>query len=129
MLSRRAATAPRGCTRSCAAAAARMGRKRVARLMRASGLQGRVPKRWRKTTVAGPATAARTDKIRRDFGADAGKVNIRWCGDITYVATWEGWLYLATVIDIASRREPLTWLSGDPPVTVVYRCRPSITVC
>jgi putative transposase len=31
-------------------------------------------------------------------------VNTRWCGDITYIAAWEGWLYLATVIDIASRR-------------------------
>jgi len=82
----------------------RHGRKRVARLMRASGLQGRAAKRWRKTTIADPAAAARTDQIRRDFSADASKINTRWCGDITYVATWEGWLYLATVIDIASRR-------------------------
>jgi transposase InsO family protein len=35
---------------------------------------------------------------------NAAAVNTRWCGDITYVPTWEGWLYLATVIDIASRR-------------------------
>ena len=42
--------------------------------------------------------------IRRDFTTDAAKINQRWCGDITYLATWEGWLYLATVIDIASRR-------------------------
>ena len=35
---------------------------------------------------------------------DAAAVNTRWCGDITYIPTWEGWLYLATVIDIASRR-------------------------
>jgi transposase InsO family protein len=82
----------------------RHGRKRVARLMRASGLQGRTPRRWRKTTIADPAAAARADKIRRDFTADASKINTRWCGDITYIATWEGWLYLATVIDIASRR-------------------------
>jgi transposase InsO family protein len=51
-----------------------------------------------------PAAAVRTDRIRRDFTADASKLNARWCGDITYIATWEGWLYLATVIDIASRR-------------------------
>jgi transposase InsO family protein len=81
----------------------RHSRKRVARLMRQSGLQGRAAKRWKKTTIPGPA-AARADRIRRDFTADASKVNTRWCGDITYIPTWEGWLYLATVIDIASRR-------------------------
>jgi transposase InsO family protein len=82
----------------------RHSRKRVARLMRAQGLQGRAAKRWKKTTIADPAAAARADRIRRDFTADASKLNTRWCGDITYIATWEGWLYLATVIDIASRR-------------------------
>jgi Integrase core domain/Fic/DOC family len=71
--------------------------------MRAQGLQGRAAKRWKKTTIADPA-AARADRIRRDFTADAFKLNTRWCGDITYIPTWEGWLYLATVIDIASRR-------------------------
>jgi transposase InsO family protein len=82
----------------------RHSRKRVARLMRQSGLQGRAAKRWKKTTIPDPAAAARADRIRRDFTADASKINTRWCGDITYIATWEGWLYLATVIDIASRR-------------------------
>jgi transposase InsO family protein len=82
----------------------RHGRKRVARLMRAAGIRGRAPKRWKKTTIADPAAAARADRIRRDFTADASKINSRWCGDITYVGTWQGWLYLATVIDIASRR-------------------------
>jgi transposase InsO family protein len=79
-------------------------RKRVARLMRASGLQGKAAKRWKKTTIPDPAAAARADRVRRDFTADAARVNSRWCGDITYIPTWEGWLYLATVIDIASRR-------------------------
>ena len=82
----------------------RHSRKRVARLMRAQGLRGRAAKRWKKTTVPDPAAAARADRIRRDFTADASKVNTRWCGDITCIATWEGWLCLATVIDIASRR-------------------------
>jgi transposase InsO family protein len=80
------------------------GRKRVARIMRQAGLRGRAAKRWKKTTISDPAAAARADKIRRDFTADASRVNSRWCGDITYISTWEGWLYLATVIDIASRR-------------------------
>jgi transposase InsO family protein len=82
----------------------RHSRKRVARLMRAAGIRGTAAKRWRKTTIADPAAAARADRIRRDFTADASQVNSRWCGDITYIGTWEGWLYLATVIDIASRR-------------------------
>ena len=82
----------------------RHSRKRVARLMRQSGLQGRAAKRWKRTTIPDPAAAARADRIRRDFTADASKANTRWCGDITYIATWEGWLCLATVIDIASRR-------------------------
>ena len=82
----------------------RHGRKRVARLMRAAGLCGRTPRRFKRTTVPDPAAAARADLIRRDFAVNAAAVNTRWCGDITYVPTREGWLYLATVIDIASRR-------------------------
>ena len=73
----------------------RHSRKRVARLMRQHGLRGRAPKRWKKTTIPDPAAAARADAIRRDFTTDAGKINQRWCGDITYLATWEGWLYLS----------------------------------
>jgi transposase InsO family protein len=82
----------------------RHSRKRVARLMRTAGVAGKAPRRWRKTTIPDPVAAARADRIRRDFTADASKLNARWCGDITYIGTWQGWLYLATVIDIASRR-------------------------
>jgi transposase InsO family protein len=82
----------------------RHGRKRIARLMRATGRRGRTPKRWRTTTIPDPAANARPDLIERDFTVAASAVNTRWCGDITYVHTWEGWLYLATVIDLASRR-------------------------
>jgi transposase InsO family protein len=80
------------------------GRKRVARIMRQAGLRGRAAKRWKRTTIADPAATARADRVRRDFTAGAARINSRWCGDITYLSTWEGWLYLATVIDIASRR-------------------------
>ena len=82
----------------------RHGKKRVARLMRQARLRGRTPRRWKKTTIADPAAAARAELVRRDFTANASAINARWCGDITYVPTWQGWLYLATVIDIASRR-------------------------
>jgi transposase InsO family protein len=82
----------------------RHARKRVARLMRAAGLCGRRPRRSKRTTIPDPAATARADLIRRDFSVNAAAVNTRWCGDITYIWTWEGWLYLATVLDIASRR-------------------------
>lgn len=82
----------------------RHGRKRIARLMRAAGIQGRCPRRWRTTTIADPAAPARPDLVQRDFGTDPAAVDTRWCGDITYINTWQGWLYLATVIDLASRR-------------------------
>jgi putative transposase len=68
------------------------------------------------TTIADPAAAARADLVSRDFAVDAAAVNTRWCGDITYLPTWEGWLYLATVIDIASRRiVGLPWPSTCAP--------------
>jgi transposase InsO family protein len=52
----------------------------------------------------GPNAGKRPDLVRRDFTTDPAAVNTRWCGDITYINTWQGWLYLATVIDLASRR-------------------------
>ncbi len=68
----------------------RHGRKRVARLMRQAGLASLAAKRPKKTTIADPAAAARADRIRRDFTADASRLNSCWCGDITYVRTWGG---------------------------------------
>ncbi|MDT7729001.1 MAG: putative transposase [Actinomycetota bacterium] len=52
------------------------------------------------------------DLIKRDFSCSATNINKRWCGDITYVHTWEGWLYLATVIDLGSRRV-VGWATAD----------------
>jgi len=80
-----------------------IGRRRVARLMRAAGIEGRTKKRWRRTTIADPAAEATRDLIARQFEV-GGPTDARYVGDITYIATWEGWAYLATVIDLASRR-------------------------
>jgi transposase InsO family protein len=89
-----------------------VGKKRVARLMVKAGLAGRCPRRWRKTTIADPdAEQKAVDLIRRTFGPDV-ELDTRWCGDITYIATWEGWAYLATVIDLASRRV-VGWALAD----------------
>jgi transposase InsO family protein len=90
----------------------RHGRKRIARRMRAAGIRGKSPRRWQVTTVADPSAAARPDLIGRDFTVDPARVDTRWCGDITYISTWEGWLYLATVIDLASRRV-VGWAVAD----------------
>ncbi len=88
------------------------GRKRVARLMVRAGLAGRCRRRWRKTTIADPNAEQRAvDLVRRVFGPGV-ELDRRWCGDITYIPTWEGWSYLATVIDIASRRV-VGWALAD----------------
>jgi transposase InsO family protein len=80
------------------------GRRRVRRLMRVHGLEGRCKKRWRKTTIQDPAAEAEAlDLIQRHFGPSE-LLDACYVGDITYIATWEGWAYLATVIDLASRR-------------------------
>ncbi len=87
------------------------GQGRVCRLMRQAGLEGRCTKRWRKTTVADPEAEHALDLIRRQFGPGA-EIDRRYVGDITYLATWEGWSYLATVIDLSSRRV-VGWALAD----------------
>jgi len=88
----------------------RIGRARVWRLMRLAGLQGRHPRPWKKTTVHGTQPAAAPDLIGRDFTAPA--PNMKWCGDITYIKAWTGWVYLATVIDLHSRKV-VGWAIAD----------------
>jgi putative transposase len=90
----------------------RCGRRRVARLMRQAGLQGRHRRRRHRTTIPDPHAATRPDLVGRDFRPDPAALDSHWCGDITYIATDEGWLYLATVIDIASRRV-VGWATAD----------------
>jgi putative transposase len=80
----------------------RVSRKRVWRLMRAADLHGRHPRAWRRTTVAGQRPIDAPDLIGQDFTASA--PDTRWCGDITYVRTVDGWAYTATVIDLHSRK-------------------------
>jgi len=83
----------------------RTGPRRVGRLMRERGLVGRGRRRSRRTTIPDPeARTVAPDLLRRGFAPRQLPLNRAWVGDITYVRTWEGWLYLATVIDLASRR-------------------------
>src|SRR5687768_6243895 len=79
----------------------RVGRKRVARLMKAAGIAGVRPrKRWR-TTIRVPGVEPATDLVERDFRPAA--PNVLWVADITYPRSGEGWLYLAAVQDTYSR--------------------------
>jgi putative transposase len=87
------------------------GRRRVRRLMRLAGLEGRAKKKWRTTTIPDPNVEAAKDLIQRHFGPCT-EVDRRYVGDITYIATWEGWAYLATVIDLASRKV-IGWALAD----------------
>jgi transposase InsO family protein len=73
----------------------------VADLMRELGLAAVQPRAYRRTTLPGDAPVAAPDLLERDFTATA--PGQRLVGDITYLRTGEGWLYLATVIDLATR--------------------------
>jgi len=79
-----------------------ISRKTVAKTMRKLGLVGICPKKWKTTTITDHADAYPADATKRKW--DTGTLNTVWVGDITYLRTWEGWLYLATVIDAHSRR-------------------------
>ncbi|MFD8532521.1 DDE-type integrase/transposase/recombinase [Streptosporangium canum] len=80
----------------------RVNAKRVARLMRLHDIVGLHLRKGRRTTIPDPAAPPVPDLLTRDF--TAGTVDERWCGDITYLPVGDSWLYLATVIDIGSRR-------------------------
>jgi putative transposase len=80
----------------------RVGIKRVARLMRAAGLRGVSRRNWIVTTVRDRQARPAPDLVERNFTATA--PNRLWVADITYIPTWAGFLYLAVVLDVFSRR-------------------------
>ena len=80
----------------------RVGRKRVERLMRQAGLSGLVARKRGKTTIRVPGVWVCEDLVDRAFLAAA--PDRLWVADITYLRTWEGWLYLVAVQDVFSRR-------------------------
>ena len=84
------------------AAGEQVSRKRVARLMKEEGIVGRRKKRFVKTTDTRHNLPVAPNVLERDFTAH--KPNQRWVGDITYLRTLEGWLFLAVLIDLFSRR-------------------------
>jgi len=80
----------------------RVGRKRVARLMEVAGIYGVSRRKWITTTTRDRAARPAPDLVERNFSAPA--PNQLWVSDITYVPTWTGFLYLAVVLDVFSRR-------------------------
>jgi putative transposase len=80
----------------------RVSRKRVARIMREHDWVGVSGRRRPRTTIVDKTARAAEDLVARNFNPAA--PDLTWAGDITYIATGEGWLYLATVIDLFSRR-------------------------
>jgi transposase InsO family protein len=83
----------------------RCGRQRIARLMRETGLRARTRLRWRPATTNSKHGYAVPDNLlqRRFRVQEIGGTDRAWCGDVTYIRTAEGWLYLAVLIDLGSR--------------------------
>jgi len=79
-----------------------VGRHKVAQLMRSARLRGCPKRRFRATTQREPTHPVAHNLLKRNFTADG--PNRRWASDITYVSTRQGWLYLAVVMDLYSRR-------------------------
>lgn len=73
----------------------------VSKIMRAEGLIAVQPRAWKQTTLQAPEATVRKDKLKRVFHTRT--PGVRLVGDITYLRTGEGWLYLSTVIDLCSR--------------------------
>ena len=83
-------------------AGCRVGRQRVIRLMRAEQLRGRPRRRFRVTTQADPAATPAANLLARQFAVSG--PNRVWAGDLTALPTAQGWLYVAVLLDLWSRR-------------------------
>jgi putative transposase len=77
-------------------------RKRVSKIMKRSGIAAKMKKRFKITTRVNPKAAVAPNLLKQNFTAEL--PNQCWVADFTYVATQEGWLYVATVLDLFSRR-------------------------
>jgi putative transposase len=88
----------------------RVGEHRVARLMRAQAIRAKTVKKWRATTDATHSHPTAPNTLNRQFAV--AEPNRVWAGDITYIWTAEGWLYLAVVLDLYSRMA-IAWAMGS----------------
>lgn len=88
----------------------RVGKKRVERLMRENGIQGRSKRRFKRTTDSRHDSPIAPNLLARRF--DVSEPNRAWVTDVTAIATDEGWLYLAPMLDLCSRRV-LAWAASE----------------
>jgi transposase InsO family protein len=86
-----------------------VGRNRIARLMRLDGIVARHRRRFVRTTVTDPGLPVAPNTLARHFSPT--QANAVWAADITYIRTLQGWLYLAVVLDLFSRRV-VGWAAG-----------------
>ena len=97
----------------------RVAKKRVARLMREDGLVGRRRRKFVRTTDSGHAEPVAPNLLGRHFDlADHPVPDRAWCGDLTYLPTREGWLFLAVLLDLATRRV-VGWATGATLATAL----------
>lgn len=87
-----------------------VSQKRVARLMRELEIAAKRRRRFRKTTDSNHEEPVAPNLLQRDFAAL--RPNQKWCSDITYIRTWNGWMYLCVVIDLFSRKV-VGWAVAD----------------
>ena len=95
----------------CKALGHTISEKRIARIMREDDLMAQLGRAWRcVTTEANPNNAVKSNALNRDFSANS--ANEKWVTDVTFVPTDEGWLYLASIIDLYNR-EVVGWAMGE----------------
>jgi putative transposase len=106
------------------------GENRIARLMRENGIKARIRKKFKITTQSDPNLPIAEDLVGRNFSAS--RMNEIWLSDITYIWTWEGWMYLAAVMDVYNR-QIVGWtlsdrlskaLVADPLLKALKECNP-----
>ena len=92
------------------AAGHELGRKRVARLMKAAGIRGKSKRKFKTTTNSKHKRPKADNLVKQNFSTPA--PDTLWASDITYIATAEGWLYLAVILDLYSRKV-IGWAFSD----------------
>lgn len=110
--SRRRVYGPPRITAELRAEGHRCGRNRIARLMKENGIRSLIRRRYKVTTKPDDRLPVAEDLVKRDF--TAASINRLWASDITYIWTWEGWLYLAAVMDVHNR-EIVGWALRERP--------------
>lgn len=82
----------------------KVGRHRVARLMREAGIRAKKPPRWKKTTNSSHDLPRAPNLVERKWDGIATEPNKLWVSDLTYIWTWQGWVYLVVFLDVFSRK-------------------------